>query len=143
MIDIQDLEKKEIKTALKKLMLETFLEITEETTPPDKSTLFLYQLIGDFREFRAAVERRLGTLESDVTVLKSDVMVLKADVAELKTDFREFKAAAERKLAIIEGRLDEMVTKSEFKAGLKELVVSIGVSMRNIIKEELAHKQEP
>ncbi|MBF0565029.1 MAG: hypothetical protein HQK89_07295 [Nitrospirae bacterium] len=58
------------------------VELTEELKPSDKPTMLLYQLIGDFREFKLSVDRK-----HDKMVVKDDIMNLatKADIKDMVT----------------------------------------------------------
>ncbi|MBF0344653.1 MAG: hypothetical protein HQL06_10540 [Nitrospirae bacterium] len=97
---------------IKDIIVETLSELSKE--PPDRLTLYFYHFVNDFKDFKSLTNRRFEEIEIRLDRIE-DNMVTKDDIKD-------------------------MVTKTELRDALKDVVAMVGVSVRCIIREELENR---
>ena len=162
MVTADELRSPEILELLKKLVLEILLEVAESSKPDDKQALILYQLTGDFREFRnyatKQIEKINEHLEKIETTLKDgnfskNVLInlaTKDDIKNMATkddsQKLEIRVSNIEKNMATKDDIKNMATKDDIKdfvtekylrASLEDTVAKIGVSMKKILDERI------
>lgn len=104
------------KAEIRQTVIEVLEEISDRSGPPDRLMLFLYQFIGDFKDFRR-------------------------EMLDFKANTEGRLDNIDGRFDNIEGRLDNieknMFTKADWEREKLRLIEGIGVEFKRIVKEDL------
>ncbi|MBF0343811.1 MAG: hypothetical protein HQL06_06225 [Nitrospirae bacterium] len=119
MIETKELETSEARDVLKRIVIDILRELSEEIQPPDSIALLLYQLVGDFRDFKRDNIERFDKVET------------KLDKVETRLD--SFEASANKRFDKIESEIAEIKETMVTREILKDAIGKIGITVREII----------
>ncbi|MBF0564387.1 MAG: hypothetical protein HQK89_04010 [Nitrospirae bacterium] len=124
------LEKEEVR----KIVIEVLHDVISETQPQDNMILFLYTLVGDFREFKTQVNAKFVAIEGELYSIRE----------ELKQESDSIREELKQESDSIREELKKYLTKDDFDKRMDDYIVKIGVSVRDsvreIVREELRNK---
>jgi predicted nuclease with TOPRIM domain len=137
------------KAEIKQIVVEVLEEIADRSGPPDRLMLFLYQFIGDFKDFRSEmINFKTTTVERfdkiDEQFKNIDEQFKKVDERFKKVDERFDKVderfdKVDKRFDKVEGRLDNieknMFTKTDWSTEKLRLIEGISEEFTRIIKE--------
>jgi len=138
------------KAEIRQIVVDVLQEIVERSGPPDRMMLFLYQFIGDFKDFQhEMLNFKINTDERfnkvDERFDKVDERFNKVDERFDKVDERLDKVderfdKVDERFDKVEKRLDNieqnMFTKADWATEKFRLIEGIGVEFKRIIKED-------
>jgi predicted nuclease with TOPRIM domain len=139
------------KAEIRQTVIEVLEEISDRSGPPDRLMLFLYQFIGDFKDFRremldfkANTEGRLGNIDGHLDNIDGRLDNIDGRLGNIDGRLNNIDGHLDNidgRFDNVDGRLDNveknMFTKADWEREKLRLIEGIGVEFKRIVKEDL------
>ncbi|MBF0554460.1 MAG: hypothetical protein HQK96_07905 [Nitrospirae bacterium] len=123
------------KDEIRKIVVEVLHDLMDESQPPDRMVLFLYQLVGDFKEFKIQANAKFDSIEQELKSVK-DELLEEVGKCLTKDDFdKEIKKYLTKDH--FDKEMKKYLTKDDFDKRMLDYIIKIGVGVRDAIREEL------